>query len=94
MDWGMDWRVLSSAFGLIFLAELGDKTQLAVVAMAAREKAPLVILAGALAGFLLATVIAVVVGLVGARFVPTEVIEKVAAVAFIVIGVLILLDRL
>jgi putative Ca2+/H+ antiporter (TMEM165/GDT1 family) len=47
-----------------------------------------------LAGFLLATLIAVVVGLVGARFVPTEVIEKVAAVAFIVIGVLILLERL
>jgi len=90
----MDWRVLTSAFGLIFLAELGDKTQLAVIAMTAREKAPLVILAGALAGFLLATVIAVAVGLVGARFLPTEVMEKVAAVAFIVVGLLILLGRL
>ncbi len=94
MDWGLDWRVLGSAFGLIFLAELGDKTQLAVVAMTAREKAPLVILAGAVAGFFLATLIAVVVGLLGTRFVPTEVIEKLAAVAFIVVGVLILVGKL
>ncbi|GBD12915.1 hypothetical protein HRbin24_00935 [bacterium HR24] len=94
MDWGLDWRALASAFGLIFLAELGDKTQLAVVAMTAREKAPLVIMLGALGGFALATAIAILFGLLGARYLPTEVVEKVAAVAFIVVGVLILLGKL
>ncbi len=36
----MDWRILATTFGLIFLAELGDKTQLAAMAMAAESKAP------------------------------------------------------
>ncbi len=94
MDWGLDWRVLTSAFGLIFLAELGDKTQLAVMAMTAREKAPLMIVLGAVGAFAVATAMAVLLGLLGARYLPTQVVEKLAAVAFILVGVLILLGKI
>ncbi|HZM49463.1 MAG TPA: TMEM165/GDT1 family protein, partial [Vicinamibacteria bacterium] len=34
----MDWRLLASTFGLVFLAELGDKTQLATLTLAASGK--------------------------------------------------------
>jgi len=34
----MDWRVLLTTFGIIFLAEMGDKTQLAAMTMAAEKK--------------------------------------------------------
>ena len=36
----MDWRVLLTTFGIIFLAEMGDKTQLAAMTMAAQTKKP------------------------------------------------------
>ncbi len=36
----MDWRVLLTTFGVIFLAEMGDKTQIAAMTMAAEKKRP------------------------------------------------------
>jgi len=35
----MDWRVMLTTFGVIFLAEMGDKTQIAAMNMAAKETA-------------------------------------------------------
>jgi len=89
----MEWKVLSATFVAIFLAELGDKTQLAVLALAAKERAPLSVLLGAVGAFALATALAVAVGLLGGRYLPTEWVERVAAVAFIAIGLLILLGK-
>jgi len=43
----MDWRVLLTTFGVIFLAEMGDKTQLAAMTMAAETKKPLAVFIGA-----------------------------------------------
>ena len=46
----MDWRVVLTTFGVIFLAEMGDKTQLAAMTMAAQTKKPwAVFIAAALA---------------------------------------------
>ncbi len=90
----MDLKIFASTFLLIFLAELGDKTQLAVVALSAKEKTPLTIFFSALFGFALATIIAIIIGTIGAKFLPLEIIQKVAAIAFIIIGVLILFDKI
>ena len=90
----VDLKLFASTFLLIFLAELGDKTQLAVVALSAKEKSPLTLFVSAMFGFALATVIAIAIGTVGARFISTNVIEKIAAVAFIVIGVLIFANKI
>lgn len=90
----MDIKLFASTFLLIFLAELGDKTQLAVVALSAKEKSPLTLFVSAIFGFAMATVIAIVVGTLGAKFVSTVVIEKIAAVAFIVVGILIFFNKI
>jgi len=90
----VDLKIFASTFLLIFLAELGDKTQLAVLALSAKEKTPLTIFVSAVIGFAAATLLAVIIGTIGAKYLPTAMIEKVAALAFIVIGILIFFDKI
>lgn len=58
----MDWKVAPATFGVVFLAELGDKTQLAARALTGRTHRPLAVFLGASAALLLATLIGVAVG--------------------------------
>lgn len=78
---------LVAAFLLIFLAEFGDRTQIAIVALAARNGHPWLTGLGALIGLLGATAVAVVVGKVLQERLPREKIEKAAAILFILVGV-------
>ena len=89
----MDWKILVSTFGLIFLAELGDKTQLAAIAMAARSHSPLAVFVGAMAGFGLLTLVGVAFGGVIARFVPDAYVRFAAGALFIFFGILILMGK-
>ena len=89
----MDWKVVLTTFGMIFLAEMGDKTQLAAMTMAAQTKKPLAVLIGAALALTCVSALGVAVGAVLSQYVPLEWIKRAAAVAFIVIGVLILLGK-
>ena len=73
------------SFGLIFLAELGDKTQLVALTLAARFRAP-VVLAGVLAATLLVHLLSVALGGLSARFLPTGWIELLSGLAFVGFG--------
>jgi Ca2+/H+ antiporter, TMEM165/GDT1 family len=86
----IDAFVLS--FGVIFLAELGDKSQLMALAFAARFKPWIVLLAVAL-GSLLLFAISVVIGRAFALALPTNVINLVAGIAFLVFAVWTLRDE-
>lgn len=89
----MDWRVLLTTFGVIFLAEMGDKTQLAAMTMAAQTKRPWAVFVGSALALTGVSAIGVVVGSVIGNYIPLVWVKRVAAVAFIVIGVLILADK-
>jgi putative Ca2+/H+ antiporter (TMEM165/GDT1 family) len=89
----MDWRVLLTTFGVIFLAEMGDKTQLAAMTLAAQTKRPWAVFIGAALALACVSAIGVVVGSVLSNYIPLEWIKRVAAVAFIIIGVLMLLGK-
>jgi len=89
----MDWRVLLTTFGVVFLAEMGDKTQLAAMTMAAQTKKPYAVFIGAAVALVCVSAIGVVVGSVLSEYLPLIWIKRVSAVAFIVIGVLILLNK-
>ena len=58
----MDWRVLLTTFGVIFLAEMGDKTQIAAMTMAAEKKRPWEVFIAASLALTLVSAIGVVVG--------------------------------
>jgi putative Ca2+/H+ antiporter (TMEM165/GDT1 family) len=89
----MDWRVFLTTFGVIFLAEMGDKTQLAAMTMAAQTKRPWAVFIAAALALTAASAIGVVVGSVVGDYVPLIWVKRVAALSFIVIGVLILLGK-
>ena len=89
----MDWKVLLTTFGVIFLAEMGDKTQLAAMTMAAQTKKPWAVLVGASVALAVVSALGVVVGALLSQYVPLEWIKRASAVAFIIIGVLILMGK-
>ena len=89
----MDWRVFLTTFGVIFLAEMGDKTQLAAMTMAAQTERPWAVFIGAALALTAVSAIGVVVGSVIGDYVPLIWVKRVAAIAFILIGVLILLNK-
>jgi len=74
-----------------FLAEMGDKTQLATVALAAHYGAPLVVVIGTTLGMLIADVPAVLVGNQFAAKIPLKIVHSIAAAIFAAMGVLALL---
>jgi Ca2+/H+ antiporter, TMEM165/GDT1 family len=76
-----------------FLAEIGDKTQIATVALAANYRDLLPVVCGTTAGMLLANVPVVLVGGVVAARIPIRLLNRMAAAAFIVLGVLTLLGH-
>jgi len=89
----MDLRVLLTTFGVIFLAEMGDKTQLAAMTMAAQTKKPWAVFLGATLALAAVSALGVIVGGTLGNYVPLEWVKRLAAVAFIVIGVLMLLNK-
>jgi putative Ca2+/H+ antiporter (TMEM165/GDT1 family) len=89
----MDWRILITTFGVIFLAEMGDKTQLAAITMTAQSKKPWAVFLGASLALAAVSALGVLVGSAIGNYIPLIWVKRSAAVAFIVIGVLMLLDR-
>jgi len=89
----MDWRVMLTTFGVIFLAEMGDKTQIAAMTMAAEKKRPWEVFIAASLALAAVSAIGVVVGSTLSHLLPLEWIKRAAGAAFIVIGVLVLLGK-
>lgn len=83
----MDWRWVLTAFGTIFLAELGDKTQLAALTMTGSSGKPWSVFVGAALALVVVTALGVAAGAFISRWVPENVLRRVAAAAFVVIGV-------
>ena len=89
----MDWRAFASAFGLVFLAELGDKTQIATMLLAAKTETPFTVFLGAALALVINVSIAVVLGTAIMRIVPQDYIRYGAGALFLVHGVLILVGQ-
>jgi len=86
----MDWRVMLTTFGVIFLAEMGDKTQIAAMTMAAEKKRPWEVFIAASLALVVVSAIGVLVGNALGQYLPLVWIKRAAGAAFIVIGALIL----
>jgi putative Ca2+/H+ antiporter (TMEM165/GDT1 family) len=87
-------RIFLSTFALLFVAELGDKTQLAVISITAKHRMPLAVFAGAALALAAVTGLGVLGGDLLTRFIPEAILRKVAAVLFMVMGLLMWFEKL
>ncbi len=79
--------IFGATFITFFLAEMGDKTQIATVAMAAHYSAPLMVVIGTTLGMLIADVPAVFAGDKLANKIPMKLVHSIAAAVFALLGV-------
>ena len=83
--------VFGATLVAFFLLEMGDKTQIATVALAAKFDSLVGVVAGTTLGMMLANVPAVLLGEVAAQKLPMHIVHRVAAAIFFVLGVTVLL---
>ncbi|MDW8203182.1 MAG: TMEM165/GDT1 family protein [Cyanobacteriota bacterium SKYGB_h_bin112] len=86
------WQVFVSTFVTIFLAELGDKTQITTLLMTAESHAPWVVFAGAATALVTTSLVGVLVGQWLAQRVPAIVLDRAAGIALLIVAGLLLLD--
>lgn len=84
----MDLKILLTVFATIFVAELGDKTQLATVLFAARDGSNLLgIFVAASSALVVSTAIGVAAGAVVSSYLDPKYLSYVAGIGFVLIGV-------
>ena len=83
--------VFLSTLIAFFVVEIGDKTQIATVALAAKYSSLIAVVGGTTLGMMLANVPAVLLGEVAAKKLPMRLVHGVAAAIFAVLGLLVLL---
>lgn len=83
----MEWKIFATVFAAVFIAELGDKTQLATMLFAAdREVSKLTVFFAASAALVLASAIGVLAGSLLSNVISERVLHYIAGTGFILIG--------
>ncbi|MBZ8178722.1 TMEM165/GDT1 family protein [Oscillatoria salina] len=86
----MDWQLLGLAFITVFLAELGDKSQLAAIALSGNSISPRAVFFGSVTALLLTSFLGVILGQTAAEFLPTRIVKAIAALGFALLALRIL----
>ena len=82
----MDFPLLISTFLTVFLAELGDKTQLATVAISGTSNRPLAVFLGSSSALVFASLLGAFAGGSVATVIPSDLLQLLASIGFLVIG--------
>jgi putative Ca2+/H+ antiporter (TMEM165/GDT1 family) len=84
----MDLKLMMTTFSMIFLAELGDKTQLATFCLSADcESSRISVFIGSAVALVISALIATVLGDSVARFIPQSYIKLAAGAFFVIVGI-------
>ena len=83
----MDWKIFSMIFTAVFIAELGDKTQLATMLFATdKEVSKMAVFLAASAALIVASALGVLAGSLLAEYINEKVLHYIAGAGFIAIG--------
>ncbi len=86
----MDWQLLGLSFITVFVAEIGDKSQLAAIALGGSSKSPRAVFLGSVAALLLASFLGVLAGGQMATLLPARILKAIAAIGFALMAVRLL----
>ncbi|MEO0971067.1 MAG: TMEM165/GDT1 family protein [Cyanobacteria bacterium J06639_18] len=86
----MNWHLLSLSFITVFLSELGDKSQLAAIALSGRSKSPRAVFFGTAGALLFTSLLGAIAGGAVAEFLPTRLLKIVAAIGFAILALRLL----
>lgn len=86
------WATLSGTFVTILLAEMGDKTQLATLLIAAESQSPAIVFVGAALALISTSLLGVLLGVWLSRRISQQTLDLAAAVVLLAIAVLLLWD--
>jgi putative Ca2+/H+ antiporter (TMEM165/GDT1 family) len=87
----MDWKIFATVFVSVFIAELGDKTQLATMLFAAdKDASKWTVFFGASAALIVASAIGVLAGSLLSEYINEKYLRYIAGVGFVLIGALTL----
>lgn len=86
----MNWQFFWLAFSTIFLAEIGDKTQLVCFSLSTKSASIVPVFLGAITAFVFSTAVACLAGSFLAKVVPAKIIHSIAAIILIAAGIFIL----
>ncbi|MBF2018181.1 MAG: TMEM165/GDT1 family protein [Rivularia sp. T60_A2020_040] len=86
----MDLHLLGISFITVFLSELGDKSQLAAIALSGRCKSPRAVFFGTALALILTSLLGALAGGAVAEFLPTRLLKAIAAIGFAILAIRLL----
>jgi putative Ca2+/H+ antiporter (TMEM165/GDT1 family) len=87
MEFAINWKIFATIFVSVFIAELGDKTQLATMLFAAdKDVSKWMVFAAASTALIVATAIGVLVGSFLSAYIDEKILSYIAGTGFIIIG--------
>ncbi len=89
LGWGQRWILI---FSTVFVAEMGDKTQLATLLMSAQSPSPWGIFLGSAGALVVASLLSVLLGEGLAQVIPGDLLQLIAGISFVGIGLYVVWD--
>jgi putative Ca2+/H+ antiporter (TMEM165/GDT1 family) len=86
----MNWQLLLITFTTVFLAEIGDKSQLAAIALSGSSRSTKAVFLGSISALILTSLLGVIVGGSFAQFLPQRLLKTLAAIGFMLIALKLL----
>ena len=90
----MDWKLFATTFATLFVAELGDKTQLACIMLTSKSRNPVTVFVASSLALTMVSLLGVIFAALICRYISPEIMKRVAGAGFVALGVLIFFDRL
>ncbi len=86
----MDWHLLGLSFITVFLSELGDKSQLAAIALSGRSQSTRAVFLGSASALLLTSLLGTLAGGAVSELLPTKLLKAIAAIGFAILAIRLL----